>query len=638
MGDFSRDPGLHLLEALARQYVAVRLQQGVPLLDTDWNELEDLRRYELQAFLGWFVGNGVPEGNDGFRVVGTGADNDFLIRGGDGTPFGAGRCLVEGLEVRNPADLLYSEQPLFGDPALAATLGVPPLEPIATPAADGQALAFLDVWEREVNAAEDDAHLLHPAIGVETCVRIRREWVVRVREGTALPAPGDADHVAGHQYYGLALLVRRAGDDSIDPTDVIDRRERQLMVPPATLSEDLFGTPAPDYRRGVGRPSINLREVMNALLRGDLPSTAAEPLAAGPPNNEASESIVEDDRALWAFFISTRNGSRDLFVRRYTHESRSWGADEALTTDPSDDHNPFVLRDSTGDIWLLWHADRGAATQNVWVKRYRATAAAWDAEEELISSPDLDLQPTLVEDASTNLRAFWTSRRDGGRFSIWTRLYTRAANSWSADVQLVNSPAPAFNQQPVAAVDASGTTFLLWESTRDGHLQVYAGRYNEGGALLGAETRVASTALAQQEPFILIDRHDTVHAFWRGRVADNTFQIHHARFNRTTNTWSVVAQFPMDGFNNFDPTAVEDAVGNLWLFWRAQRTGGQVLLYRIFNVATDTWAPERAVTSVPGNYGMRAVFSSTTGAVWALWNESVGATIHALYRQFFPVI
>src|SRR5215207_4039206 len=51
-----------------KHYVGVRLQQGVPIVDADWNELEDIRRYELQAFLKWFVGDGVPAGNDGFRI------------------------------------------------------------------------------------------------------------------------------------------------------------------------------------------------------------------------------------------------------------------------------------------------------------------------------------------------------------------------------------------------------------------------------------------------------------------------------------------------------------------------------------------------------------------------------------------
>ena len=64
MGNFSRETFDKL-----KHYVGVRLQKGVLIVDADWNEQEDIRRYELQAFLKWFVGNGVPKGNDGFRIL-----------------------------------------------------------------------------------------------------------------------------------------------------------------------------------------------------------------------------------------------------------------------------------------------------------------------------------------------------------------------------------------------------------------------------------------------------------------------------------------------------------------------------------------------------------------------------------------
>ena len=48
MGNFSRNPLDRLKDSQAKHYVGVRLQQGVPLLDADWNELEDLRRLELE--------------------------------------------------------------------------------------------------------------------------------------------------------------------------------------------------------------------------------------------------------------------------------------------------------------------------------------------------------------------------------------------------------------------------------------------------------------------------------------------------------------------------------------------------------------------------------------------------------------
>src|SRR5258705_11472093 len=90
------------------RYVSVRLQQGVPLVDADWNALDDTRRFELRAFLKWYVGDGVPYGNDGFRIQSVGANDDFKISSGITGAVDAltnvGRCLVNGVDVVITAD------------------------------------------------------------------------------------------------------------------------------------------------------------------------------------------------------------------------------------------------------------------------------------------------------------------------------------------------------------------------------------------------------------------------------------------------------------------------------------------------------------------------------------------------------
>lgn len=248
MGNFSRDTFDRL-----KHYVGVRLQQGVPIVDADWNELDDVRRYELHTFLRWFVGDGVPEGNDGFAVFAVAETNDFGIRGGDGTADGAGRVLVDGWEVVNESDLNFTGQVLFDNAALAAEWGVDPVQPLTTPAANRTDLVYLDAWEREVDSTEDPDHLVNPAIGVETAVRLRREWAVRVVEGsTALPpAP------PGHVHYALARLERTGGSATIPGGAIGDRRQTGINL--ATLSTNVGGVRAEVAAARGTQPSLDAR-------------------------------------------------------------------------------------------------------------------------------------------------------------------------------------------------------------------------------------------------------------------------------------------------------------------------------------------------------------------------------------------
>src|SRR5712691_11860540 len=146
-----------------RRYVSVRLAQGVPLVDADWNEKEDIRRFELRAFLKWFVGDGVPQGNDGFRITPTGSATTFTIAATGGTSaITAGRILLDGAEVFITADQDFGTQRLHtsqaGAAALAAAWGVPVVAAIpAPPAAPNTQMltVYLDAWERLVPIAED---------------------------------------------------------------------------------------------------------------------------------------------------------------------------------------------------------------------------------------------------------------------------------------------------------------------------------------------------------------------------------------------------------------------------------------------------------------------------------------------------
>jgi hypothetical protein len=179
---------------------------------------------------------------------------------------------------------------------------------------------------------------------------------------------------------------------------------------------------------------------------------------------------------------------------------------------------------------------------------------------------------------------------------------------------------------------------VLWQSNRDGDDHIWWNRYDSNVNPIGGEQRLDPASVnRQRSPRILIDARDNVWAFWRERISSN-YQIHYGRYNRSTDSWDTVAALTADAFDNRDPTPIEDIQGNIWVFWRSERTGGEVLLYRIFNTATDSWGDERAATPVPGDYSLRAVTSSASGAVWLFWTELTGPASQAFFRQFFPVI
>src|SRR6266403_2231345 len=160
----------------------VLLQQGRPLAESDWNALvAQITRRTHVGSLDTFGPAIVPEQTpEGFHI----------IPGGGNFTIGAGRIYVDGLLAEN-----HGSGPLHWDVHASCEVGSNPISydsqpylpnALALPAA-GSYIAYVDVWQREVGALQDES-LVDIAIGVDTCARLQTVWQVR-----ALAVADDTD-------------------------------------------------------------------------------------------------------------------------------------------------------------------------------------------------------------------------------------------------------------------------------------------------------------------------------------------------------------------------------------------------------------------------------------------------------------
>lgn len=568
MGNISRDTFDDL-----KRYVGVRLQQGVPLVDADWNELEDIRRFELRAYLKWFVGNGVPDGNNGFAIRAIpGVDNDFMIMGGDGTAEGAGRCLVEGLDVFNPDHLRHSEQ-LLVDTGKAAAMGVPPVQLLTTPSSDITYTIFLDVWEREVFPGEPgddqdifDRELINETIGVPTCTRYKREWAVRMVDAS-LPFPTPP---ADHYSYPLAELVRRNGDDSVNPEDITDLRRTGLAMSSQhdinQITRDAFGN---GYSLdGDGEPNlkVSLRDTINALLRGTIPKTEAVQLTM-ELDDYHPHSVVDTHGDIWVFWNSYRTGNTDIWYRRYVTATGTWEAETQLTTDTSSDSAPFVLLDKAGSIWVFWYSYR-SSNYDIWCN-HLPVDGVWAGPEQISTASESDTNQTAVLGEDGRIWVFWHSSR-GGNYNIYYSIHN-PGGGWSAEATLTTDTDN--DRYPVATVNATnGRITVFWRSNRSGNDDIWYKYYDPSTASWSSDSRLTFDVGADYDHHVISDAEGRIWVFWRTNRSGN-YDIWFKRGQLIDYgfgeywQWESDTQLTTDTSYEVVPRAMIDKQGDVWVFW-----------------------------------------------------------------------
>ena len=171
-----------------KNFTRVLKQQGRVELEADWNEQTAITLRCMRLMMHDLVGpHGGPQDDCGFRVLVKGDDTaDYLAKelledclAGDFV-LARGRYYVNGMMCENHAAFLYSDQPA----GTCETLGEVQKHRTHDGAVDIDLqshvhLIYLDVWEREVTALEDDSIREVALGGADTGARMQIAWRVR---------------------------------------------------------------------------------------------------------------------------------------------------------------------------------------------------------------------------------------------------------------------------------------------------------------------------------------------------------------------------------------------------------------------------------------------------------------------------
>lgn len=191
-----------------KKYLYMLKEKGKYILDDEFNLLQEMQMTYIRRLMNRVFGNGSPD--DGFKIVGTGASNDFTIT--------AGNLIIDGWLVNLASNCLYSTQhSIQPTPAPSAPAS------LTTPGAGRADVVYLEMWFEEVDSIED-INILDPTLQTQTSCRLQQKWAVKVVEGGAMPAIYEIVGNKEYWRYQIATLNRLSGDATITVGMVVDAR------------------------------------------------------------------------------------------------------------------------------------------------------------------------------------------------------------------------------------------------------------------------------------------------------------------------------------------------------------------------------------------------------------------------------
>jgi len=407
-------------------YVGVRLQQGVPLLDRDWNELEDIRRYQEMMLRKLYLGDGTP--NDGFKISAFDPPkNDIKIS--------QGRLLVDGLEVVNePGWPDYKES--YGENKLTR------------PRLGSRKYAiYLDAWVEEVLEPDDEALGNPQDVDMETCIRHRHRWNILVDEGSDGISNED-----GHHCYKLAEITRHANRGTVIEADIKDLRSNWQSL-------DVV--------------QKRLRSHINSVLRGELPS---EPEIVLTPNIQfgSFQPKVLKDRSgcIWYFWTQEKYS-----IRCRRRVSGKWLPEKEIASGSTAKTIFAPFEDANGRIWLFWtQLDEGTA--NLYCSNF--ISGEWEIGSQITKSASAtDKQfKRPFSDSNGVIWTFW-SQTEGANSYLYSKKCIKGI--WEKDEKLFDAKYEEIEQ---LFADSKGNIWIFYRQNNNIYFKLYISERWEENTLL----------------------------------------------------------------------------------------------------------------------------------------------------------
>jgi hypothetical protein len=263
----------------------------------------------------------------------------------------------------------------------------------------------------------------------------------------------------------------------------------------------------------------------------------------------------------------------DEYSYAFKTEMRSFGKNKQASSGSFNKGNAVTARNSTGDIWTVWHTGQ-TGSKDIYIGKLAVGTDSFSDSVQITNNDADQCNPTIAIDSADKLYIAWQDSRNG-EWDIYVSTSTDGT-AWSTERKITDPNSDQTN--PVMAVDSSNKVYIVWEDNSNSNKDIYIASSNNSFASY-ATSQITSNASEQTAPAIAVDSDNTVYVVWTD-ARGGTNDIYGAASN---NSWTNAA-IVNNASNQSNPAIATESAGSiLHLLWVDDTAGDNDIYY----VASD---------------------------------------------------
>jgi len=313
-----------------------------------------------------------------------------------------------------------------------------------------------------------------------------------------------------------------------------------------------------------------------------------------------SSQTFDFDQTITVAVNATDLGGNVMSQQSYSFrtEMRSFGQNKLLGSDIEglDKGAPATVRDSSGNIWAVWHAGP-AGSRDIYLAKLTPGSSTFGAGVQVTADAADQCNPAVALGTDDKLYVVWQDNRLGD-WDIYGSTSTNGT-TWSDQQRITDTNDSQIN--PAIAVDhqSPNRAHVVWQDDRADNQDIYIAT-SSNAFVTNTVTPIASNTADQTAPAVAVSSSNTVYVLWTdARNPSNDNDIYGA----AGSGWTNVPIVTKAAGQSSPAIAVESTGSILHILWVDQTSGNSDIYY-----ASSNGLPGSPLT------GTKLIVDDTSGA------------------------